>query len=402
MKKKVLLLMLVCCVFMGQVKMNIVRGESTITERKFIVLLMTNMKFCKEEDSVSSIVNEAVKKKIIKKTEKGCLSNSLTKERAAVYLNRMDVKMNGPVYDKEMYKNVLELHRISDLNSMKKSSRASVIKMFCKGIMVGYHNGYYIQSRKFRGTEKVSLTEAKTYIKRLQKQNKRKKMSPDGQLIRETKLPSNAKSYPYILTAYPNSFYEKSFEYQKTKYHKKPVPLQDFASPAQVGSMTFYNGITMETVKKQYLLDWCKKVETNMKLRFNVDYRTINTTWIHQLRKTYYVFDDAQTNKSRTDDIKAYVQKAKKNKVVVKTSRVTVEPSTLYNSGLDYVRVYVRYKVVSGEGKGRDLIYCDKSDVKFMREEKWMEQCFDIALGSFNGNSYGEDFSVINNSLLHA
>lgn len=402
MKKRLIIFMLVFCFVMGQVKSNTVVRASSITERKFVVLLMRSMKLCNQQDTTAEIIQEACKKKIVKDVDKAQLSKKLTKERAAVYLCRMDVKVNGSTYDKKKYKMVLDYNRISDLKSMKKASRASVIKMYCKGIMVGYSNGYYVQSRKFKGAETVTETEAKTYVNRLCKTSKRKAISPDGQLIRSTKLPKNASSYPYILATYPNWFYERTFEYQKTIFHKKPVALEDYASPVQIGKMKFYNGTTMETVKEQYLMNWCKKVETNMKMRFNVDYRTIDSSWVNELRKTYYVFEDAETNKSRTDDIKEYVRNVKKNKIVVKASRVTVEPSSLYYCGTKFIRVYVKFKVCSGNINSQSLIYCDDLDVSKLQKNKWKECCFDIGIGSYNGYSLGSDYSVVDNRLLQA
>lgn len=402
MKKRLIIFVLVFCFSIGQVKSNTVIGANSITERKFVVLLMKGMKLCNQQDTTGDIIKAAYEKKIVKDVDKAQLSKKLTKERAAVYLCRMDVKVNGSTYDKKKYEMVRDYNRISDLKSMKKASRASIIKMYCKGIMVGYSNGYYVQSRKFKGKETVTETEAKTYVNRLCKESKRKAISPDGQLIRSTKLPKNASSYPYILATYPNWFYERTFEYQKCKFHRTPIALQDFASPIQIGKMKFYDGNTMETVKNKYLMDWCDKVEKNISLRFNVDYRTISTSWVNKLRSTYYVFEDASLNKSRTDDIKSYMKEMKANKVIVKTSRITVEPSTMYNCVKDYVRVYVRFKVVEGDLKSKYLVYSDEFGVKNLKKGKWTEQCFDIAIGALNAYSTGEDYAVIDNKLFQA
>lgn len=402
MKKKLLCFMIVLCVFGCQMKTDTVSGADTITERKFTIELMKKAKIASDKDTAATITQKAYQKGILKEEDKKHLSAKLTRERAAILLNRADVKINGSSYDKKQFKYVLNYKRISDLMKMKKSSRASVIKVYCKGIMTGNSNGYYVQSRKFNGAKKVSLKEAQTYISRLCKKSSRKAVSPDGQLIRTSNLPANAGSYPYILTTYPNSFYEKTFEYQKTKFYKKPVALEDFASPIQMKQMKFYNGKTMESAMDKYLMNWCKKVETNMKLRFNVDYRTINNTWVKKLRKTYYVFDDASANKERTNDIKAYVKSMKKNKVVVKASRVTVEPSCLYFCNIKYIRVYVKFKVISGDVNSKVLLYSDELDASSMKKGKWIEKCFDIGIGSYNGFSTGSDYSVVDNKLLEA
>lgn len=404
MKKRLFIFKLLLCVFAVSLwNQGNAKAGTGITEREFVSMLMTGMKVCDPDSSTEDAIQKACAEKIVKSAEKNGLSNKLTKERAAVYLNRVDVLVNGAAYDEELYQNVLDWKRISDLKTMKKASRASVIKVYCKGIMVGYSNGSYMQSRKFKGSSVVTLSEAKTFLSRLKTPSKRKKLSPDGQLIRTTNLPSNASSYRYVLASFPNSFYEKKFEYQKTTYSSTPKPLVDFASPVQVAKMEFYNGTKMGTVMDKYLGSWCKKVETNIKLRFNVNYKTINNAWISKLRNTYYLFEeDAQSNKLRTDDIKAYVASMKKNKVVVKTSRVTVEPSTLYNSGKDYVRVYVRFKIVGGDVKSKNLVYSDELDIKNLKKDVWMERCFDIGIGAYNGYSTGKDYAVVDNKLLQA
>lgn len=403
MKQKVVILVMILCLIMGQVpRTNIVEASSGITERKFILLLMTESGLCESDATAAEAIKVACSKKIVKPTEKDGLSSKLTKEKAAVYLYRTDVVLNGSTHDKELYQNVLNKKRISDLSSMKKANRASVIKIYCKGIMVGYSNGYYVQSRKFKGSSEVGLSEAKTYIKRLTVPSKRKKISWDGQLIRTTNLPSNASSYSYVLASYPNGFYERKFEYQKTKYYKTPEALVDFASPVQIRKMTFYNGQTMGDAMDKYLDAWCKKVEQNIKLRFNVNYKTINNTWVNNLRKTYYVYeDDAQANKKRTDDIKEYVEVMKKEKVIVKTSRVTVEPSTLYNCGKDYVRVYVKFKVVSGDCENlTNSLYSDGVIISGIRKNQWKECYFDIGIGTVNATSNGSDYSIVENLLI--
>lgn len=404
MKKRCIIFVLLLCLLVGSVSFQTsIEADGSIIQERFIVMLMQEMGLVKATDSKNSILKQAYAKKVVKEEEKGILLDKLSKERAAVYLERVDKLVHGAQYDKELYQVVLRKNRISDLRKIKKSNRASVIKVFCKGIMVGYSNGYYIQSRKFSGKSLVTLSEAKTYAARLKYPQKRRLISKDGQVIRTTKLPKNYKSYSYILETYPNSFYEKKFEYQKTTYVKKPVELVDYACPAKIGKMKFYNGMTMESVMDKYLETWCEKVERNMKLRFNVDYRTIDNEWVSQLRSTYYMNEeDALANKKRTDEIKDYVAMVKKNKVVVKCSRVTVEPSTLYNKWDDYVRVYVKFKIVSGKMSFKESIYCSASDVTGIKKNIWKTCCFDLPIGSLNRYSVGSDYAVIDNDLLLA
>ena len=402
-KRSIAIILMLCLVFSFIPADSILQADNGITEEKFIILLMKEMGLANVEGDKQSILEQAYAKKVVKHSEKNGLLSKLTKEHAAVYIERVDELVNGQQYDTNLYEKVLAKNRLSDLKKVKKSYRASVIKVYCKGIMIGYSNGYYVQSRKFCGKKVVSLSEAKTYLKRLKYPKKRRQISADGQLIRTTNLPSNKRSYPYILETYPNSFYEKKFEYQETKYGKKPVALVDYASPAKIGKMKFYNGVSMKSVMDKNLEKWCEKVARNMELRFIVDYRTIDNDWVSKLRSTYYVFEgDAQANKQRTDEIKDYVAMVKKNKVVVKCSRVTVEPSTLYNTWEDYVRVYVRFKIVNGnvENLGK-VFYCEQAYIKNLKKNTWKECYFDVAIGSSNGNSLGSDYAVFSNMLVN-
>lgn len=406
MRKRRFVLMLVFCLVIGQFTDRLggmtIQSSSQVTERKFALMLASSLKLADDKASASALLNAAYKKKLVTDSDKKSMSAVLTKSRAAVYLNRADVLLHGSTYDKTKYNNVVKYKRISDLNTIKKNARSSVVKVFIKGIMAGYSNGYYVQSRKFSGSDLVTSAQAKTYIARVTHPGKREKLSPDGQLIRTDNLPKNASSYPYILTTYPNWFYERTFEYQKTKFHKTPVALKDYASPLQIGKMKFYNGTTMKTIMDQYLMNWCKKVETNMKLRFNVDYRTIDNNWVNQLRKTYYVFDDAGSNRIQTEEIKEYVRNVRKNRVVVKAERVVVEPSTVYNCIKDYIRVYVKFKVISGEIGSKNLLYCEKHDITNLKKGIWIEKCFDVSIGSMNAYSNGSDYAIIDNKLLQA
>jgi len=233
--------------------------------------------------------------------------------------------------------------------------------------------------------------------------SKRAKLSPDGQLIRTTNLPKNADKYGYILESYPNSFYEKKFNYQRTKYNYKPKELINYASPVKViGAM---RSLTVEDGKMIYLNDWTDKVRLNLSTRLNVDYKTIekNNTWLNNLSSTYYLFERADLDKPLIDDIKEYIALVKKNKVKIESEIISVEPSTLYYSTGYYMRVYAKFKVTSPNfDKIKDdiIFYGYRADKKSLEEGKWMECVFDILLGTKNGNSKGRDYAVSGGGLI--
>lgn len=376
-------------------------GDGMCTERDFMLHIMREMA-SNEVKLDKELMELARKKNILKDNDVKSLNKILTREKAALYLYRADRVLHDMEKLNEKVTYLKEKKRISDLKDVKKENRATVIKVFWKGIMVGDSNGKYSSSRAFKPKSKVTKKEAEVYVKRLFHVKQRKKMSPDGQLIRTNSLPKNAKRYPYILESFPNEYYEPKFLFEKIKYGKKPVYLKDYAYPKDIGKMKFaYNQLTMENSMELYLDQWCQTVQRNMELRFNVNYRRIDKSWVNQLRNTYYVFeDDASANIRQTEDIKKYVKRMKENKVVIKLGKVAVERSSLYNAGEDYIRVYVKYKVESCKDVKGTLVYCDVFSGKKVVKGKWVEDWFDVGIGSRNGFSSGYDYKVSNNRLV--
>lgn len=374
-------------------------ATNNITIKNYVIRLVNALKL----DTTNKTYYEvAVENGLLKESEKEKLNKNLSNQFAAVLTDRAEQIMLGDKYkyDKDLYKEIVSKNRISDMKKASNSCRTSIYKMFSKGIMIGFSNGKYKHTRSFKPRTNITLTEAKTVINRLTTKSKRKKLSPDGQVIRTTNLPKNYKKYDYILESFPNSFYEYKFNYQLTKYYYKPVELKDYASPTRVfDRMTdtdvFYNG------KFIYLDNWMKKVELNLKTRLNVDYRTIDNTWLNNLRSTYFVFNEAKLDKDRTDDIKDYIKKVKKNKIIIKTSVIAVEPSTMYYSKGYWVRVYVKFKVSFAGTKinQEDLIYGNFINLYNLKKGKWFDGVYDICLATINGRSDGSDYAVSDDSL---
>ena len=247
----------------------------------------------------------------------------------------------------------------------------------------------------------MTTTGAKGVVAKLKDTKKRAKLSPDGQLIRTTNLPKNAKDYEYILETYPNSFYEMKFIYQRAKYYYEPKELVDYASPAKFKDISFHGG-DMQDVLNKYLDTWMKRVETNLSSRLNVDYRTIDNEWINTLRSAYTQYGDADSDKRITDDIIDYVKQVKKNKIVIQSKVISVEPSTLYKHGTYYVRAYIKFKVTYSGTKltAENLICGDSIWMPKLKKNTWYAGIYDIKLGTINGSSDGSDYYVTNDSLL--
>lgn len=373
-----------------------------ITKGQFIKQLVQAMKLEVNKTSKSPYMDAALKAGVLKANQFTEYKGYITTTDAAVLLNRADEYLHKDTLEEKLYKVVLE-KRISDIKKVSKEKRGDVAKVVAKGIIKGYSNGKYIQNRSFKGNEYFTKTDAKVTLIRLMNPSKRAKLSPDGQLIRTTNLPKNADKYEYILEGFPNSFYEMKFLYQRSKYYFKPVELVHYASPVRFKDISFH-GKDMQKVLDEHKDTWMKRIETNLKMRLNVDYRTIdkNNTWLNTLRSTYTQFESANLNKEITDNIKAYIKNVKKNKIVIKSDIISVEPSTLYKEGSYYVRAYVKFKV-SFEGNRlsqEDLIYGDTILLNNLKRDKWFEGVYDIELGTINGNSDGSDYYIANDSLI--
>lgn len=323
----------------------------------------------------------------------------LTRTDAAVVLNRADEYLYGDTVDAKLLKTVLE-NRISDISKITKSKREAVAKVYAKGFMKGYSNGYYMKSREIRGNEYITVSGARGLMAMLKDTKKRSKVSPDGQVIRTSNLPKNAKDYEYILVTYPNSFYEMKFLYQRAKYYYEPEELIHYASPARFKDINFH-GRDMQEVLDKYLNIWMERVEINLQSRLNVDYQTIDNRWITTLRSSYTQYNDATDDKRITDEIKKYVNIVKKNKIVIQSKVISVEPSLLYVHNAFYVRTYVKFQVnYSGTNLiADDIIYGNYVNMPKLKKDTWYDGVYDIRLGTINGSSDGSDYYVTDDTL---
>lgn len=347
----------------------------------------------------SPYLKAALKAEIVKDSDFKDYKAYLTRTDAAVILNRADEYLHGDKVDTELLTLVLS-NRISDIKKIDASKRESVAKSFIKGFMKGYSKGYYIKSREFRGSEYMTASEAKGVSAMLKDTKKRAKLSPDGQLIRTTNLPSNANKFEYILETYPNSFYELKFSYQRGTYSWKPVEGKDYAPPTKITSV-------MEVLETDesgmciYVNDWMKKAEDNLKYRLNVDYHTIDNTWLNNLRRTYTVTNNASLDKEKTDQIKNYVKYVKKNNVVIKSSIISVEPSTLYKTIGGYqVRAYIKFKIsFLGDKMLQENLFFGNTRFVDLNKDKWFEGVYDIDISTKIVGTGGSGYAVIDDTL---
>lgn len=374
--------------------------SSKIKIYNYIKLLITTVGLEVDTTKTSPYLKAALAAGIVKDGDFKDYKADLTRVDAAVLLNRADEYLNGDKVDPELLEVILE-KRISDIKKIPADKREAVAKVYAKGYIVGKSNGMYIQNRSFNGYGYLSTADAKKVVALLKNKKGRANLSPDGQLIRTTNLPKNAKSYPYILEAFPNSFYEMKFLYQMSTYSWNPVEGKDYGSAAFISKKIEKESSDNESIY-QFKDEWVKKVEDNLKYRLNVDYRTINNTWVNNLRSTYFIYDIAAIDKKTTDDIKAYMNYVKKNKLVIKSSVISVEPSSLYFDQSYRIRAYIKFKVsFPGEKKKMNDLFFSRGHVNFreLTRDKWFEGVYDIEIATANGTSNGSDFAIFSDSL---
>lgn len=166
-------------------------------------------------------------------------------------------------------------------------------------------------------------------------------MSPDGQLIRTTKLPFNASEYDYVLASFPNEFYQIMFGYETGSYNHMPVSPKDYAAPVDMKKRN--SGEMIE----EWKYEWADILRRNYELKLNFDYRTVDNSWVEELAKTYNSAYDDEKNAEQVKKIKEWVKWAKKNEVVIESEIVSVEASSLYYQSTLSLRGYVKFRIKS-------------------------------------------------------
>ena len=358
-----------------------------------------------EGEQSSGYVNALIAEGIIKKGDITNYTNEIRRTDLMVLLNRADEYLYGDTIKDSLLQLTLE-RRISDIDKIKASKRNDVAKAYLKGYMKGYSNGAYSTNRELRGSSRVSKTVAMDCIKMLKDKTLRAKISPDGQLIRTTNLPKNAKNYPYILASYPNKYYEWMLRLETSKIYgenNKEIPLynlKDYASPKNIDKLSNDKYPKFGDIKQERLQEWVDKARRHLELVLNVDYRTINDKWVEEVMKTSHTYETLYDWLPRRR-LAEYLLNMKKNKTIVEYDAIAVDGSSLnYFNGYFYLRCYVKYRVVSSvtppnvtadvlidERPFEKILYSpDGIDIRGFQYGKWIEGYYDIAVSEAQGN----------------
>ncbi len=284
---------------------------------------------------------------IIKEDDFTDFNMNISRGDALVISNRADDFLNRNILFPELIQLAID-KRISDIDKVAKDKRVDVAMAYLKGFMKGYSNGAYSTNRELRVTKKITKAGALSCIAMLKNKSKRAKISPDGQLIRTKNLPVMAKKYPYILESFPNAYYDWKFDYEGvTRYvNNKVVDLidrVDYAAPVDVNKVTFYGD--MKTIRAERIDKWINDTKVYFNNVLNVDYRTIDDSWVDRMIETNDAFK--YNEEMMRVSLENYLKKMKKNKTIVECKQVDVDPSSLYFFDSLYLRVHVKFRVVS-------------------------------------------------------
>lgn len=401
-----ILAMLFTCFILPTRTVSASTNRITIEDFTTNVVKQLGLKVNKNEDK--PYIRAAIDANIIKENEFGDYSKYITRTDASVILVRADEYKYGVTISDELV-DIIISKRLSDIETVKESKRVYVAKAYALGYIKGYSNGLYTSDREFRGSYKLTATGAKELVDMItnKKNSNRGLIAPDGQLLRTTKLPSNANMYPYILASYPNEYYDWEFQFMKWLDNGKPiygtsqwVNFVDYAAPKDVKKMNLYKwDLSVINIQNSYdvLIDiWIGKVKVYLETAFNVDYRTLKEDgmWFKTMLET-----DGQygwLNQKNTENrLKDYMNAMLKNKTIVESSIVATDRSTLYYSrGNLYFRVYVKYRINSAldttQIRLSPIVYTnfEFADYSNVILGKWRDGYFDIALrGNGNGDN---------------
>lgn len=394
-KKWVGLIMAVTMMVILNIPVKTVEAAGYINVNTFLKLLVMELRLPIDSSLEEPYIEAAKVAGIIKEGDFKKYTENLTRTDLAVLANRADEYLNGDTIDSKLLSFVLE-KRISDIKKVAADKREAVAKVFAKGIIKGYSNGYYIQNRSFKGDGYVTMGTAKAVISLVINPSKRAKISPDGMLIRTTNLPKNAKNYEYILDCYPNAFYEMKFEFLLIPNYQKKLQAEDYAYPVDMRKRNFKNWYTewpMSQEMDKHLYEWASIAEEYLNYVFNVNYKTIDQKWVNGLSSLF-----VNSNVDKTDLINTYyVPYVKKNHVIVESKIIAVEPSTFHDFYGYRMRAFVKYRIIADDINVEQdrLIYSQYPALENLKSGVWRTGVFDIQFATNNGSSGdGSDFDL--------
>jgi hypothetical protein len=367
------------------------------------------------EDGIDGHIIQLKNIGVIKEGDFKSYTGYLTRGDMLIILNRADKYLNKTEISEKLIKKIID-KRISDIKSVKKAKRADIAEGFARGFLKGFSNGEYSADRNLKLTSKVTREAALNCIKMLKDTSLRIKLSPDGQLLRTTNLPNNSYMFPYILASFPNYYYESKLRFEGVEYriNGKLTPMispRDFTYPKDVAKAEYLDDF--EAAREQYYDLWEDKVRTVVWNTFNVDYRTIDDTWVETMAHADSQYDYLEVNKEYIyGKLNRYIEVMKQNKTIVECDKVAIDKSSMYSyTGGYYIRCYVHYRIVSTNtktyytpeeldgslwGPYNCVLYSRTSytDLENFKLKEWVDGIFDVCISTPFSYNQAEYFGV--------
>lgn len=337
---------------------------------------------------------------------------SITREEAAFFIQEY-LSAAGEKFPENKIQKIIKYQRIRDLNQTSQERREALAGVYALGILTGESCGEYSHQRKIFPKRILSENEKMEIYQKTLREEKRTPISYDGQVIRTSNLPRQAKFYSYILESFPNAYYDDPFEmyFDYNRFLHKAG--EDYFYPVQMlkksmaGKVDSYvNSYGLIEAHEKYSCDWVEMVEKNLRLRLNFDYRTVDEKWMNELLNTYAATKGFPENRRKERKrLEEYVKTAKKNHIVIQ-GKASADMSSFYRFVGFKIRVHVKFCVRNADNLTPDLydhenvIYGKRMSLHGLREGKWEESFFDFWLGSHGVGGYWENFGIMDDSFV--
>ncbi|KEO80815.1 hypothetical protein EL26_24285 [Tumebacillus flagellatus] len=199
-----------------------------------------------------------------------------------------------------------------------------------------------------------------------------------GRETRTTDLPKNASDFPYVLADLPNEMYEMPYR----KITDDPIELP----------ITLY---AEQEFTKQNIDLWTGRVRTYYQHVLNVDYNTIDSTWVDEF---YGTINPGGRDRNR---YLKYVNWVKQNHIQIEGS-IEPEPSMIYKTWHIYtMRNKVTFRIVNYD-QDKDVMLDSMYPVGRFKKGVWYTGYADIGLGTMTMGNWGPTLAVNNDASLVA
>jgi len=217
------------------------------------------------------------------------------------------------------------------------------------------------------------------------------------------------------LASFPNQYYEAKLRFEKVEMYVNGIltPLKspaDYTYPKDIEKAKMSGISDFAQAKEKYMDLWMEKVYTNVWNTFNVNYKTIDNTWVETMAQTdaanYLSSEDVHVYLNR------YLKEMKENQTIVECDKVALDSSSVYYKGsFYYFRCYVHYRIKSTKTKTRytddefdgkvwgpynRILYSRSSYVNLenYKINEWVDGVFDVGFSTGMTGDPGSLFGV--------